>query len=186
MNPADLAAVLRQSLADHKLSGGEKTALARWLAANVTTDHERGVARHEVFAAAKAAAATSDPGAVIDWVEDVLKVLLPVMPAAAPPQAAKEKAEAFFSPGDACRLHIAHRFASARQTADVCVFTVTDDRITRAILDCHRRGVRVRIITDNEKAFDPGSDVGRLREAGVPALVAAFAGAFEALWGRLT
>jgi cardiolipin hydrolase len=229
MSQADFAAVLRQSLADHKLSGGEKSSLAQWLAANVTTDQERGVARHEVFAAAKAAA---DPAAAIDWLEDVLKVLLPVVPSSAGPPQTAAKAEAFFSPGDACRLHIAHRFASARQTADVCVFTVTDDRITRAVLDCHRRGVKVRIITDNEKAFDPGSDVGRLREAGVPlkvdatpfhmhhkfavfdrqrlvngsynwtrgaaeqneenlidtgdpALVAAFAGAFEALWERL-
>jgi phosphatidylserine/phosphatidylglycerophosphate/cardiolipin synthase-like enzyme len=166
MNPAEFAAILKQSLADHKLSGGEKTALAAWVAANVTTDQHRGVARHELFAVAKAAAETGDPRTVIDWLEDVLKVLLPVMPVAVGGSAAK--AEAFFSPGDACRLHIAHRFSSARQSADVCVFTITDDRITRAILDAHRRGVTIRIITDNEKAFDPGSDVERLRSAGVP------------------
>jgi phosphatidylserine/phosphatidylglycerophosphate/cardiolipin synthase-like enzyme len=47
------------------------------------------------------------------------------------------------------------------------VFTITDDRIADAILDAHRRGVAVRILTDNEKAFDLGSDIERLRSAGV-------------------
>jgi phosphatidylserine/phosphatidylglycerophosphate/cardiolipin synthase-like enzyme len=155
-----------QSFADRRLSGGEKSALAQWVAANVTTDQHRGVARHELFAVAKAAAVIHDPGEVIGWLEDVLKVLLPVR--APEPGVPHEPTAAFFSPGDACRRHIAHRFASARRTADVCVFTVTDDRITGAILDAHRRGVRIRIITDNEKAYDPGSDVERLRAAGIP------------------
>lgn len=78
-----------------------------------------------------------------------------------------EPSAAFFSPGPACLGQIVHRFLAARRSADVCVFTITDDRITRAILDAHRRGVAVRIITDNEKAYDPGSDVDRLRAAGV-------------------
>ena len=43
------------------------------------------------------------------------------------------------------------------------MFTITDDRISRAILDAHRRGVKVRIITDNEKADDPGSDMRPVR-----------------------
>jgi phosphatidylserine/phosphatidylglycerophosphate/cardiolipin synthase-like enzyme len=48
------------------------------------------------------------------------------------------------------------------------VFTITDDRITAAILEAHRRQIGLRIVTDNEKALDPGSDVERLRQAGVP------------------
>lgn len=46
--------------------------------------------------------------------------------------------------------------------------TITDDRITGAILEAHRRGIAIRILTDNEKAFDPGSDITRLEHAGVP------------------
>lgn len=77
-------------------------------------------------------------------------------------------AAAFFSPGLACLQQIVHRFATARQVVDICVFTITDDRITRAILDAHRRGVALRIITDNDKAYDLGSDIARLQEVGVP------------------
>lgn len=77
-------------------------------------------------------------------------------------------AEAHFSPGETCLQSIRAQFARARKTVDVCVFTITDDRIAGFVLDAHRRGVKVRIITDNDKALDEGSDIGRLARAGVP------------------
>jgi phosphatidylserine/phosphatidylglycerophosphate/cardiolipin synthase-like enzyme len=167
MNPDDLARFLRQSLADRKLTGSEKTALAGWLAANVQTDQQRGLARHTAFEVAKAA--VSDPPAadVVEWLEDVMRVLAPM---GAAPAADRPDGEqlAFFSPGERCLQQIVHRFEQCRRTADLCVFTITDDRITRAILAAHRRGVQVRIVSDNEKCHDAGSDVHRLREAGIP------------------
>ena len=59
------------------------------------------------------------------------------------------------------------RLRACRRSADLCVFTITDDRITRALLDCHRRGLKLRLITDNDKAFDLGSDIERIAAAGV-------------------
>jgi phosphatidylserine/phosphatidylglycerophosphate/cardiolipin synthase-like enzyme len=56
---------------------------------------------------------------------------------------------------------------TARRTADVCVYTITDDRISRSILDAHRRGVKIRIISDHDKSFDPGSDIQKFREDGI-------------------
>ena len=55
---------------------------------------------------------------------------------------------------------------AARQI-DVCVFTITDDRIADEILAAPRRGVAVRILTDEEKITDPGSDIKRFRSAGI-------------------
>lgn len=163
MNAAELDALLRQFLVDHKLSDTERKVLVRWVQANVSTDQQRGMARQRVFEAARHAVADPVSARVVDFLEDVLKVLVPMggSPGAAPD-------EAFFSPGDACLARIVARFTNARATADVCVFTVTDDRITAAILAAHKRGVRVRIITDNEKAFDLGSDVPKFTQAGVP------------------
>lgn len=168
MNAAELDALLRQFLVDHKLSDAEKKALARWVEANVTSDQKRGVARSRVFDAARNAVADANAVAVIDFLEDVLKVLLP-MGGVALPSASPD--EAFFSPGDACLGRIVARLNSTRRTADICVFTITDDRIASAILAAHTRGVKVRIITDNDKAFDEGSDVPRLQAAGIPLLV---------------
>jgi phosphatidylserine/phosphatidylglycerophosphate/cardiolipin synthase-like enzyme len=170
MNPEDLERLLRQSLADHKLTRSEKTALADWLAKHVTTDQARGLARHVAFAVAKGAVADPASAEVIDWLEDVMKVLVPNAPqqgADAPRLPAGEDL-AFFAPGERCLQQIIHRFGQCRRTADVCVFTITDDRITRSILDANRRGVHLRIISDNEKCLDPGSDIQKLRDAGVP------------------
>ena len=80
MNPEDLDRLLRQSLADHKLTKSEKTALADWLAKNVTTDQARGLARHVAFAVAKGAVADPASAELIDWLEDVMKVLVPNAP----------------------------------------------------------------------------------------------------------
>ena len=74
---------------------------------------------------------------------------------------------AFFSPGDACWQHIVHRLSLAHITADLCVFTITDDRISRAIMDAHRRGVKLRIISDAEKAHDLGSDLQQFTDSGI-------------------
>jgi len=75
--------------------------------------------------------------------------------------------EAWFSPHDDCPGRIMNLFAEARSSADVCVFTITDDRISDALLAAHARGVRIRIISDNDKAHDCGSDIERFAAAGV-------------------
>ncbi|MEZ6009113.1 MAG: phospholipase D-like domain-containing protein [Planctomycetota bacterium] len=46
------------------------------------------------------------------------------------------------------------------------MFTITDDRLTREIEAAVRRGVRVRIVSDDDKSEGLGSDVDRLRAAG--------------------
>jgi phosphatidylserine/phosphatidylglycerophosphate/cardiolipin synthase-like enzyme len=171
MNTDILTSFLTQSLADRKLSGSEKSALADWLAQNVTTDQHRGLARHVAFDVARGALADPAAAGALDWLEDVLKVLAPLASGGRqPPDSGAQQHphdEAFFAPGEECLHRIVHRFGAARRTVDVCVFTITDDRITRAILDAQRRKVAVRVITDNEKQHDAGSDIQKLREAGI-------------------
>ena len=58
-----------------------------------------------------------------------------------------------------------------RGSVDVCVFTITDDRISGEIIAAHRRGVRVRVISDDRKSTDRGSDVERIDAAGIPVAV---------------
>lgn len=78
---------------------------------------------------------------------------------------------AYFSPGTACLNAILSGIDSARSSLKICVFTISDDRITQAIRQAHRRGVQVRILTDNEKLFDRGSDIRELTAAGIPVRV---------------
>jgi mitochondrial cardiolipin hydrolase len=165
MTLKELQSFLNCTIADRQLSGAEREAFTAWMDEHgPDSAQEFGVLRHTVFDVARNASASLDTAQILDWLEDTMKVVMPVK--GQTPLPATSSA-VFFSPGDACLQRIVHRFTHARQAADVCVFTITDDRITRAILDAHRRGLAIRIITDNDKAFDPGSDVQRLKEAGL-------------------
>jgi mitochondrial cardiolipin hydrolase len=163
MNPAELDHLLSQSLSDRHLQSAEKLALVAWAARYVDDASERALARSRAFALARSAV-DGEALRVIDWLEDVIKVL--ARPSAAP--VPLETAGAFFSPGPTCVQEVLRQFNTARQSCDVCVFTITDDRITDAILRAHARGVKVRVLTDDEKSHDLGSDVHRLKAAGIP------------------
>ena len=47
------------------------------------------------------------------------------------------------------------------------MFTITDNRISDAIRDAHARGVKIRVISDNDKSHDEGSDIQRLENLGI-------------------
>ncbi|MDQ3292076.1 MAG: phospholipase D-like domain-containing protein [Bacteroidota bacterium] len=76
--------------------------------------------------------------------------------------------QVFFSPGTDCLNAILEQIEMAQTSLKICVFTISDDRISRAILQAHRNRVAVKIITDNEKLFDIGSDIKQLAQAGIP------------------
>lgn len=175
MNPEDLNQFLRRSIADRNLSSGEKAALAEWVEKFVVDERARGLACHAAFEAARAAITDPAGAEVIEWLEDVMKVLAPISP---PPAVdaqgslRSERDRACFSPGEGCLQLIIRRFDECRRTADVCVFTITDDRISRAIFNAHQRGVKLRILSDRGKAGDLGSDMHQFRESGIPVKLA--------------
>lgn len=76
-------------------------------------------------------------------------------------------AEAHFSPGEDCRRQLLDLLVSARDSIDISVFTISDDRLSDAILVAHKRGVKIRLITDNDKARDEGSDIFYLIDKGI-------------------
>jgi phosphatidylserine/phosphatidylglycerophosphate/cardiolipin synthase-like enzyme len=159
MRVQDFEAILESTLADCRVSRGEAKALRAVLA---DVDPERLPAlRSRVFAAARTAADERHPGQVIDWMEAMLKLLLP-------PPSQKTMAEAFFSPGEDCRNRIIGLLRGARERVDLCVFTITDNAVSREIYEAFRRGVKIRLITDNDKSYDRGSDVEDLDRSGIP------------------
>ena len=66
---------------------------------------------------------------------------------------------------------IIEMFGAARASVDVCVFTITDNRIVDAMDRAHRRNVQIRVISDDDKAMDAGSDIDRLERMGIPVRV---------------
>ena len=74
---------------------------------------------------------------------------------------------AFFSPGDDCLNAIITGIEEAAQSIKICVFTISDDRISDAIVRAHRSGSGIKIISDNDKLYDKGSDIRELAAKGL-------------------
>ena len=83
-------------------------------------------------------------------------------------KSAQASNHAYFSPGETCLNAIIAGINGAQRSLYICVFTISDDRITRAILQAYRKGIQIKIITDNEKLYDKGSDIRQLAQAGIP------------------
>lgn len=153
---------LRESLLDLKLSNEERDEL-RQLGTELGPDQVRYL-RNRAFdlvrELALADAANTLPA--LKWLEQVIKTL---DVSAAP---VRNIASAHFSPGEECRRKIRELLRQARQGVDICVYTISDDQLSSEILACHQRGIAVRVISDNEKLFDEGSDIRQLQAAGVP------------------
>eukprot|EP00803_Ostreobium_quekettii_P011127 evm.model.scf_2095.4 EVM.evm.TU.scf_2095.4 scf_2095:18739-25500(-) len=59
-------------------------------------------------------------------------------------------------------------FTTAKKSLDICVFTITSNEIADEVLRAHERGLRVRVISDDDQMATRGSDIQRLRDAGIP------------------
>lgn len=155
-------AMLLETIADRKVSRGERRALRDVLNDHELDAHQLDLLRSRAFAAAADAVDSPRGREVVGWLADIVGLLRPPAPAPAAPAST-----AYFGPHDDCPGKIVRLLAEARERVDICVFTITDNRITRAIEKAHRRGVKVRIVTDDEKSEDLGSDIERLASAGV-------------------
>jgi phosphatidylserine/phosphatidylglycerophosphate/cardiolipin synthase-like enzyme len=153
---------LRESALDFTLDADEKVQL-RELGQQLDAGRIRFL-RNRAFDIAREAmlATPAETLDVLRWLEQVVKTLDVAS------EAAPIVSSAYFSPGDTCLRRLSDLMRGCRETLDICVFTIADDRLTDAILLCHARGVQVRVVSDDDKQYDSGSDIQRLRDRGVP------------------
>lgn len=159
--------LLHQSLADYRISRGEKQALTDILDEAKADPRELALLRSRAFEIARQDVVGPEAKQIIEWLEGVVKVLQPNEAG----QPLGLQAEAMFSPGHDCARKIVGLLDRAQHNLVICVFTITDDRIKDAILGAHRRGLALRLISDNAKAADLGSDIDELGHLGVPVRV---------------
>ncbi|WP_414931505.1 phospholipase D-like domain-containing protein [Vibrio europaeus] len=163
MNRNQWAQWLEKSLQDHRLDDRERRHLQSQLAEAVMSDEDRSYLRNHGFKLAKQVQQQdSDPVEVLRWLERIIKVLDNVRTSQS-----SEVATSWFSPGRRCAAGIIEQLKLARTSIDICVFTIADDELTKHILQAHQRGVAVRIITDNDKMYDKGSDIEYLAQQGI-------------------
>ncbi len=164
MQQSELERIFLRTLDDRRLSRAERQALRELLAEADPSAEERAGYLGRAFAAAAETMSRRADREVLDWLLAVAKIVAtPTRPAA--PRG--KISEALFEPRQSCAARLRHLIDQTRGALDLCVFTLTDNDLARAVLAAHRRRVRVRFITDDEKSLDRGSDVERLRDAGI-------------------
>lgn len=160
----ELIRYIEESVADHAFSRGDKKNLKEKLAVLDPSRQDLDFIRSKVFDLATTKATAENYELLLGWLEGLNKVLLPGKTESA-------NSQVFFSPGEACRNAILYQLKAATSIVRICVFTISDNQITKEILATHARGVEVRVLTDNDKLMDMGSDVTEMAEKGIPVKV---------------
>lgn len=149
---------LSLSIEDEILSRTERRSLKDLIAKYPLDEHQISFLRSKIYEIAQAKATEKNYPFILEWIKNVNSALH---------IKATEKSDAFFSPGDACRKVIIQQINNADLRLKICVFTISDDQIAKALVASHQRGKEVCIITDNDKSFDQGSDISWLAKAGI-------------------
>lgn len=74
----------------------------------------------------------------------------------------------YFTPGLDCENNIISRLNGAKKTVDIAVYSITNENIVNAVIAAHKRGVKVRVMTDNVQSQGRSSRVKQLINAGIP------------------
>lgn len=163
MSTQKLENVLLESFEDFKLSTNEKHEFKDLLKEFKQDPTKLSFIRNRAFSLVANNFRSEQPtyNASLKWLEKVVKSIDSVRHFSA------ILSDSYFSPGDQCANKIISLLIRARVSVDICVFTISDNNISKAIADAHERGVKIKIITDNDKANDLGSDIYSLAKQGV-------------------
>ncbi len=157
-----IKAALEASIADGRMADDERWGLVEAVRQAGLNPEALNALRNQAFKIARANITAWEPHSLLRWAESAMRV---VDAGRLPPRVARNSAS--FSPGVDCLGTIVGHLQAVRRTVDLCVFTLSDDRISREVLAAHKRGVVLRFITDNAKEHDAGSDIAQLRQAGI-------------------
>jgi len=120
---------------------------------------ERGELKMKLFNEAKVFASSSnDPLKPIRWLENSFELI---------EKNTFRLHEVLISPGKQIPDTLDVLLDNAKHSIDICVFTISDQSLSKRIVDAYRRGVAVRIISDDQKVNDRGSQVYNLKKAGI-------------------
>lgn len=76
--------------------------------------------------------------------------------------------ECYFFPNLDNEIHIVNMIRTCKKTLDIAIFCMTNDKIYSGIEEVFKRGIKVRIITDDECCKMAGSEIARCAAIGIP------------------
>lgn len=115
--------------------------------------------RAEVFDLASAQGVDS-----FNWLEDAMKILDKA-------KMVTYTSKAYFSPENSGQEELEKLLLNATKAIWACVFTISDNDLAKALIDRHSMGLDVKVITDNDKMLDKGSDIYEMKDAGIPVVI---------------
>jgi len=120
---------------------------------------QRGELRYRLFNETRKLDASDDGQQAIFWLQNCFELI---------DKHQFHFHKVYFSPGTDIIETLSGLLSQATKTLDICIFTITDERLAGEIYNCHQRGIQVRIITDDQKMYDHGSAIKELKQAGIP------------------
>jgi cardiolipin hydrolase len=158
----EIEKLLTTSLEDFALSRSEKKVFKKAIKDLHGDVAEQAKVRQLAFRLAGSMMEEVGQICAMDWLQGIIKLLYA--------SENEVKASAYFSPGEDCLHRIRRLIGEAQTSLDICVFTITDDRIVRKLTEALARKVRIRVISDDDKSKDLGSDLARLERLGIDCL----------------
>ena len=158
----EVVQLIKDSITDNVLVKSERKEIQHLIIEKGFNKRELDVLRSEIFKIAREYENQMPIQNLIDWIEKANKLTL------IETETDSTYTHAFFSPGNNCKNAIIHHIKQAQETVEICVFTISDNEITEQIIATHKKGVSVKIITDDDKINDRGSDIRELYDAGIP------------------
>lgn len=151
---------LKESITDEHLSKPERQLLKALVAELNPNQDQLNFFRSKIYELAGEKATETNYKFILEWVRAANNALLIST-------SPSEKTDAFFSPGEECRDAIIYQINNSISQLKICVFTISDDTITQAIVAAHKKGRQIKVITDNDKSLDMGSDIERMAKEGI-------------------
>ncbi len=153
---------IKDSFQTKEFSSSDRQALKKLISVKQPSAHELNVLRSELFGLIENQSNSADVVKLVNWIEGINKCLLPKQEDVKTPEN-----RCYFSPGDDCENAIVSSIRNAKHSVKICVFTISENVISDAVVKAHKEGISVKIITDNDKLNDMGSDIRMLSKAGI-------------------
>lgn len=158
----ELYTFITQSFDDKQFSRNEANVLRQMLEERELDQHKLNLLRRHIYDLARQKLYDPRDTAIILWMEAILKTIDATIT-----QQRDNHTEVLFFPSEVAFQRLLQMLDEVRQTIDICVFTITEDRIANTLVQLHQRGIAIRIISDDDKALDLGSDVNALAQKGI-------------------
>jgi phosphatidylserine/phosphatidylglycerophosphate/cardiolipin synthase-like enzyme len=81
------------------------------------------------------------------------------------------KIDVYFSPHGGCTEAIVKELSAAKETVLIQAYSFTSAPIAKALVEAHRRGVKVQVILDKSQRTEKYSSATFLKNAGIPTFI---------------